>query len=398
MTDDDPGFFMTAQEIYERIIQGPGVRTLGFNQEITFDEWRNESDRAERIRSVANTIRTGWQGDASGAAYGAAMPLAESALQGAGYLQNSHDLLTAQSESFHRVHGEVRPVPSKPPEGSLDEKFPFDVDTDKEVAGYQSDVEHNFTVFGKYDDASRYNETNMPQEYHTTSRSGGDVSVKAPQDTIEVEQPEPGPGGPRSGGPGDFGGPGSSGGPGKSSGDTSFPSGPSTGGLPGGVTTGGAETSPNEFRPSPGATSPPGPSSYSQVGPSPVSGGFGEGVPVGGYSGQGFGPRGSGGGGGGGSAGGGPGGGVRGGGLAPGAGAGAGALAAEQAAARRAAQAAAAGAKSGPMGAPVGHGRNKDDEDTEHQRKVLIEADAEDVFGSDVLTAPQVIGDDEYED
>jgi hypothetical protein len=52
----------------------------------------------------------------------------------------------------------------------------------------------------------------------------------------------------------------------------------------------------------------------------------------------------------------------------------------------------------GSMGAPVGAGRAKDDEDVERQRKVLTEADAEDAFGSDVLTAPQVIGDDEYED
>lgn len=77
---------------------------------------------------------------------------------------------------------------------------------------------------------------------------------------------------------------------------------------------------------------------------------------------------------------------------------GAGALAAEEAAARRAAQAAGAGPQSGPMGMPAGHGRGKDDEDSEHQRKVLLESDGEAVFGSDVLTAPQVIGDDEYED
>ena len=85
---------------------------------------------------------------------------------------------------------------------------------------------------------------------------------------------------------------------------------------------------------------------------------------------------------------------------------GAGALAAEEAAARRAAQAArraaqAAGGRpgAGPMGgAPMGGGRGKDDEDAEHERKYLIESDAEDTFGSDVLTAPQVIGDDEYED
>jgi hypothetical protein len=392
VTDEDPGFFMTAQEIYERITQGPGARSVGFAQDATFDEWRSESDRAERIRGVANTIRSGWQGDASGAAYGAAMPLAESALEGAAYLQNSHDLLTAQSESFHRVHGDVRPVPPKPPENSIDDKFPFDVDTDKEVTGYQSDVQHNFAVFGEYDNASQYNETNMPQEYHTTSRSGGDVSVKAPADTIEVGEP-------RGGGPGDSGGPGDPGGPGSSSGDGPYPGGPSTGGFPGspgGVPSGGSQTSPSDYRPSPVSSAPlpyPPPGQSSPV--SGVPGGFVGGVPVGGYSGgsgaggSGYGPRG-------GSAGG-PGA-VRGGGLGSGAGAGAGALAAEEAAARRAAQAAAAGVKPGAMGAPMGAGKNKDDEDAEHQRKILIEADAEGTFGSDELTAPQVIGDDEYED
>jgi hypothetical protein len=390
MTDDEPGFFMTAQEIYERITRGPGVRSVGFAQDATFDEWRSESDRAERIRGVANTIRSGWQGEASGAAYGAAMPLAESSLEGAAYLQNSHDLLTAQSESFHRVNGDVRPVPPKPPENSIDDKFPFDVDTDKEVTGYQSDVQHNFAVFGEYDNASQYNETNMPQEYHTTSRPGGDVSVQSPPDTIEVGEPEPG-------GPGDSGGPGE---PGGASGDGSHPGGPAAGDVPrgpAGVPSGGSQTSPSDYRPPPPVSS-----LYSPVGQAPVSGGFVGGVPVGGYSGGGFGPRGGESSGGrprGSAGGGGSPGGVRGGaGLGPGVGAGAGALAAEEAAARRAAQAAAAGAKPGAMGAPIGAGRNKDDEDAEHQRKILIEADAEDTFGSDVLTAPQVIGDDEYED
>jgi hypothetical protein len=49
------------------------------------------------------------------------------------------------------------------------------------------------------------------------------------------------------------------------------------------------------------------------------------------------------------------------------------------------------------MGGPAG-GRRDQEEDQEHTRKVLIETDAESVFGSEVLTAPQVIGDDEYED
>jgi hypothetical protein len=73
---------------------------------------------------------------------------------------------------------------------------------------------------------------------------------------------------------------------------------------------------------------------------------------------------------------------------------GAGALAAEEVAAQRAA------ARGGPgmMGATPAGSRGKGDGDEEHQRKILIESDPESLFGSDVLTAPQVIGDDEYED
>jgi hypothetical protein len=72
-----------------------------------------------------------------------------------------------------------------------------------------------------------------------------------------------------------------------------------------------------------------------------------------------------------------------------------GALAADGAAAQRGTVARSSGTLGG---APVGAGRGKGDEDDEHRRKVLIEADAEGVFGSDTLTAPAVIGDDEYED
>lgn len=53
----------------------------------------------------------------------------------------------------------------------------------------------------------------------------------------------------------------------------------------------------------------------------------------------------------------------------------------------------------GAMGAaPMGGGRGKNDEESEHERKYLVEPDPEEMFGSEVLTAPQVIGDDEYED
>jgi hypothetical protein len=402
MTARDDGFFsfLTPAEIYHQLTEGPGSTSMVWEQQKTAQERSEENERAAMIRSLANTITSGWQGTASAGAYGAAMPLAERAFENAAKLDNAQDLLSRQIDSFHTAKNSVVPV-GDPPEMSIDEKFPFDVDHEKAVKEYQDSVQNNIAAFRAYDGASHYNETNLPQEYSNDIRAGGDVSVKGPTDTIEVGGPGPGSGGPRSGGPGDSAGP-----PGSSGyfGDSSFPGGPSSGG-PGASEPGGSQTSPSEFRP----VAPPSrqglPFSYPPAGaPSPVSGGF---VGGGEYPGGGFGPLGGGSSGGGvsgrGPAGGGgpvggPGG-TRGPAFGPGAGVGA--LAAEEAAARRAAQAPAVAGRPGgvgPVGAPVGTGRGKDDEDAEHQRKILIEADAEETFGSDELTAPQVIGDDEYED
>lgn len=390
---------LTPAEIYRQLTEGSGPLHINRARMDVQREWSEEEDRANLVASLADLIHTGWQGSASAGAYGAAIPLKERMLENAAKLDRSQDLLSRQIDSFNTAANSVRPV-SGPPENSLDDMFPFDTDYDKVVTDYQSDAQHNMVVYREYDGASQYNETNMPQEFDTSARNSGSVSVKAPADTIEVGEPGPGAGEPREGGPREFGGPRESG---RHEGG-SDPGGPSSGGFPGssGVVSpgpGGAQTSPNDYRPVTGYSLP---SSYPPVGqPSPVSatpGGF-VGVPYGGHPGSGgpgggFGPRGGGGGAGAGGSGPAPGAG-----RVPGPGVGAGALAAEEAAARRAAQAA-AGARpgAGPMGAPLGGGRGKDDEDREHERKVLIESDAEDVFGSDVLTAPQVIGDDEYED
>jgi hypothetical protein len=400
------GLFLTPAQIYEKLTSGPGSAPLADEQRSTLEEQGHESDRAELIRSLASTVKSGWQGAASEGAYGAAMPLAERALENSVKLMKSQDLLSRQMGSFERARNSVVPV-SDPPEMSVDEAFPFDVDHDKAVREHQDAAQNNIAVYREYDGASYYNETNLPQEYSGGIQDSGTVSVDG-ADVIKVTEPGPGTSEPRSGGPGD--GPYSGGG------------GPGPGGYRGGGPTGGpsgsgglgsgSQTAPTDYRPAPSSGYPlayplptyPSPGQSSPVSGS-LSGEFVGGVPVSGYGGGGYGPRGSGPGGvGGPGAGrgpgvGGPGGSARGP-LGPGAGAGA--LAAEEAAiARRAAAQAAAGARGGgvgPMGAPVGVGRGKDDEEKEHQRKVLIEPDAEGTFGSDVLTAPQVIGDDEYED
>jgi hypothetical protein len=415
--------FLTPQEIYEQLTGGPGSTRLDDAREKTRSEWGQQEDRAHQITRLGEKIRIGWQGQASDAAFGAALPLAQVALQGADQLDTAQDLLSRQSGSFHRAANEVRPMPPQPPDNPLADMIPFETDLDREVKAYQADAQHNMQVFEGYDNASSYNETNMPKEYSTINHAGGTISVKpsggdtggdsggdSGGDGSRPRTSEPGNfGGPGSGGPGSSGGPGGVGGPGGAP-----VGGPVPGGSPG---SGPQQTSPSDVRPgAPGGGFPP--AGFPQS-PAAQQGGSGGAFPGGGFapgaggfgpgsggsgSGGGFGGRGGGfGGGAGAGSAGGPGAGGAGGsgsrGVGPGAGAGA--LAAEEAAARRGGIGGAAGARGGagmsPMGA-MGGGRGQGDDDSEHDRKYLVEEDAESVFGSDALTAPQVIGDDEYED
>ncbi|MFI7672744.1 hypothetical protein [Actinophytocola sp. NPDC049390] len=391
---------MTPHEIYQALTTGPGSERVDAAQRTAKILWEDEDERAELIRRQGELIRSGWQGSASDGAFGAAQPLAASALNRVDELARAEDLLDRQSGSFNRAKNEVRPVPADPPGIDLTDPNVVFSDYEKQIVAYQADAHHNIEVFSGYDNASSYNETNIPAQYSSVNGSGGTISVTAdgarPSDTgdyIEVrDQPRPG------GESGPYGGPGGS-----------PVSGPPVGGSPvsGPVP---SPSLPQQTTPStyvPPAVNPPGPyppNPYQPTPGGPGQPGYGPGVPVGGYPGGGPGGRGGYGGGYGPRGGGGYGPGTPGpGARAPMAGPGpaAGAIPAEEAAARRAAAAAAGARGAGPggmAGAPMGAGRGKGDEDEEHQRKVLIEADSEAIFGSDVLTAPQVIGDDEYED
>ncbi|TDV47840.1 hypothetical protein CLV71_10975 [Actinophytocola oryzae] len=387
---------ISPHEIYEYMTNGRGTGMLDDAQYATRSEWELEKDRAAMIRKQGELIRDGWQGAASESAFGAAQPLAESAIHGADLLSRAEDLLDRQSGSFHRAANSVVPVPPEPPKMDIfDRMAPF-ADYEEQVSAYQADAHHNLEVYRGYDHASQYNETEMPAEYRTVNHSGDTVAVTGEDtdDYIHVPDGQPRNGDdppPRSGGPGPRGG-----------GEPRPFGTPDLGNEPPVQPTPWHQpglTSPNDFSPS-GRT--PGP--LVPAPDAPRVGGGGPELPVarfgtlgstpdpgargGAYRGPGEGGPGPGGR----DTGPGPAGRNP---LAPGAGA----LAAEEAALRRGAAAAMArGTGPGMMGgAPVG-GRGRDDKDEEHQRKVLIEEDSEGMFGSDVLTAPQVIGDDEYED
>lgn len=156
--------FLTPAEIYRQLTEGPGSESLYWEHRQTLDERSMESERAELIRSLASTIRTGWQGEAGAGACGAAMRLAERAFENSAKLCHSQELLSRQIDAFHTARNSVVPV-GDPPGFSVDEKLPFDADHEKAVTEYQDSVRDNIAAFRVYDGASHYNETNMPQEY-----------------------------------------------------------------------------------------------------------------------------------------------------------------------------------------------------------------------------------------
>jgi hypothetical protein len=391
----------TPEDIYRQLTEGPGVSSLSSTQENARNEQLLEDHRAGVILALGDLVKTGWQGNASDGAYGATVPLAVVAGMSSEKLGVAEDLIGRQMDSFSYAANSVRPVSALPP-NPLDDMIPFETDYDRQVKAYQGDAQHNIAIYSGYDNASQYNETNLPQEFSPHSGGPADVSMAPPRDTIEVREPEPG--GPSADGPDNYSGPG--GGP--APGSTDHPRSTENATDPA-----GGQTSPNEWRPpvsDPAGSRTQQPAAGQQspisagpgfVGPGYLGGGP-DGVTGGGRRGagssSGYGGRGSGGYGGGaagGGAAGGPGAGGRA--VGPGLGVGAGALAAEEAAARRAGQVAGGRPPLTPFGAPIAGSRGKDD-DEEHTRKILVEADGEEVFGIDTLTAPQVIGDEEYED
>lgn len=354
--------------------------------------------RSQQIDALNKTMDAAWQGNGASAAQAGAHPLGIWLDSSANNLQQSHTYLTNQAESFHTVKGKVQEIAKDPPSaGFLDGINPFS-DKDDEINKYNEQGKTNVAAFNAYYQASAQNAGGMP-EYQAWQ--GNNIS-------------DPGGGG-HFGGGGNFGGGGGGnfGGGGGSFGGGSYTP-PKTG-------TPRFETTPPNITPPvsrpPGST-PPGGYPVPPGGPGSGAGKFGDGTSSAGYLppdpgtsgfGPGFGPGGGGGfgsGGGFGPSGGGAGGADAGGfagGFGPGAG---GALsgAAEAGAGGGAGAgtrggAGAAGGRPGAAGSSgmggMGHGAGKGGkgaEDEEHASKYLIAEDPNELFGSDALTVPPVIG------
>jgi hypothetical protein len=417
-------------DIWHQITTGPGTGSIQNGQSAASRLKGAYSDRLTTIDTLSKEMDAAWTGGGSEAAQNAgAHPLRVWMEDSGTKLTDSDKYLGEQNTAFTTVHAQVQEVPKDPPKNNLlNAVTPWTTDTDRAIRDYNTKGQANVDAFNTYYKASNDNGQNMP----TYS------ALKGQQENVNVDDGKKKPGDGDGDGNGNGGGGERGGAPGGGPGGVNMPG-------PGGVPSfGGQPTTPGgSFDPSkvPGGNFDPSqvpgfdPSKVpsGSYDPSKLPGGgnytppnFSDGTSASGFSPSGvpgvpgFGPGGtpnfSGGGGGGFGPGGGSGGiGDPTAGFGPGGGAGFGpggstGAALPGGAAGTGAGRGGMGAGGGAMGAGgaaagrggstgmggmggMGHGaKGQGGGDEERTSKYLLGEDPNDIFGSDELTAPPVIG------
>ncbi|GAA1969250.1 hypothetical protein [Amycolatopsis minnesotensis] len=376
------------RQIWEQITQGIGSESLHGGHRAAVDLSKTHDTRSQQIAKLNSEMDAHWVGNSGQAAQNGAHPLGVWLKDSSTNLDNSGKYLGSQATSFDNVHKNVQEIAKDPPEaGFVDGINPMS-DKDDQIEEYNKQGQHNVQAFTTYFSESAQNAAGMPKYNAWDGNKFSDT-----------------------GDGGDFGG---GGGPGGSFGGGGVGGG--GGGIPEGKFTMPKSeipntshlTDPNDPRFNsdipktdiPKTDLPKFDDSTTQAGYTPPSfntGGLNSNFGPGGGSAS-FGPGGGGGGGAGDFSGGafGPGGAGLGAGSATGSGAGAagaGKGGAMGAGAMGAGKGMAGKAGMAGMGGMAGHGaKGKGQEDEEHQSKYLVGDDPNEIFGTDELTAPPVIG------
>ncbi|WP_160148757.1 PPE domain-containing protein [Amycolatopsis alkalitolerans] len=379
------GRSIDARQIWEQIHPGSsdslhdGAKAAGTLQSV-------HDNRASQIDAINKAMDAAWQGDASQQVQAGAHPLGVWLRDSSANLQKSGTYLTDQGHAFDSAKSQVQEIAATPPhESLLDHVNPFS-DKEDEINKYNQQGQTNVQAFQNYYNASAQNAAGMPQYSAWTGNNFSSNNPNNPNNPSNNPNigttPPPSASLPPSG----LGNP------------------PNIGNTPPRYNTKlPSTTDPNQGKyqtslPNTDSYKPPAwndattaagytpsttnPDFSSGFGPSGSGSGSGSGAGSGGYgggslAGAGFGPAGS---------------------LGGGASTGAGASGAADGAAGAGRGGVGGGAgASGRAGSPgmggMGRGAGgKGGDDEEHQTKYLVGDDPNELFGTDELTAPPVIG------
>ena len=399
----DGGRKIDCYQIWDQITHGPGPGSIEMGQQAANRLKGNYENRISTIDKLSRDMDAAWQGKGAAAAQDAgAHPLKAWMTDSGTKLADSDKYLGNQHTAFTTVAAKVQQVPEKPPgNGFLNSITPWQTDTDRAIADYNRNGHANVDAFTEYFKASSENGKGLPtysaldgsvakvdvsKDGQNGTGKGKDGTGKGGTGNVSGGsgyQPGNLPGGGYQPGgghkPGDIPGPGNGGGytPPHIPGHTPSGGGYQPGNIPAYDGTKAAAYTPPDI---PGHGYGPSGGGFGPDGAGSLGGGFGPGGAgsiVGG-----FGP----------GSGGGLSSGSSTGAAAPGAGSGSGA------GMGRGGTAAAGGAGTGKagmggMGGGMGGARGgQGGEDEEHTSKYLMGDDPNDLFGTDELTAPPVIG------
>jgi len=152
-----------AYQIFKKINEGEGEGSLVDGQ-LTAEYLRQRAEERNRLVEALNRDMQGaWQGDGGEAAMSGAKPLQIWNEDSAMNLGESTRYLDGQVAAFGGVRNRVQEIPEKPPEsGFLNDLAPWETDTDRAISEYNAKGEANVQAFNAYYEESLHNAQGMP--------------------------------------------------------------------------------------------------------------------------------------------------------------------------------------------------------------------------------------------
>ncbi|MGQ0838896.1 hypothetical protein [Actinokineospora sp.] len=175
---------MSAEQIYRNFRDGAGGTGLEQAAAIVRELAEAYERRADSITRLTGRMESVWQGDAAGAAQRGAGPLAVEHALAAPDMTTAQDLTSRQVGSFDHARNSVVPVPPMPDKPSPWENLRTlgganDTYEDK-LGEHNAAAEHNVAVMRGYADASDHNTGAIPTSYGSLLADEASVAVAAP--------------------------------------------------------------------------------------------------------------------------------------------------------------------------------------------------------------------------
>jgi hypothetical protein len=188
LTRDQSGSYDASQgnrkidcyQIWDQITHGPGPGSIDQGQQAATRLKASYNDRVTTIDKLSRDMDAAWQGKGAAAAQDAGAHPLKAWMQDSGTkLADSDKYLGDQHTAFTTVAAKVQEVPQKPPgNGFLNSITPWETDTDRAIKDYNRNGQANVDAFNEYFKASSTNGKGLP----TYSALDGSV------DKVDVSQ------------------------------------------------------------------------------------------------------------------------------------------------------------------------------------------------------------------